>query len=133
MKSSDLPASRAVAIWQNSDLFAMGRLRGNDGQYITQATLTSITVYVYDTSDGDAQTYTGTLSVASTVSDTLVTNDPRWTEDALGYNFGGVVPASAFPAGAHEYRVEVFFNPTSGGRFPLVLEVSTLPLKTPNV
>ena len=77
----------------------------------------SLVLTVYDVSvTVPLQTYTATLTAGSVLS-TLQTGgifQPPNTPDAKGVNFVYDIPASAFPTGAHRYRVLVEAT-TNGG------------------
>lgn len=102
----------------------LARVNGNTGVAITQALLSSITVKVFDldSTTPDTSIYSATVSISSCVFDTLQT-DAIWTEDTDGYNFKHAMPASAFPTGGHNYRIEYLFTPTSGEVFWVLFEV----------
>lgn len=115
----------SAAIFEDTSLTVMARVKGHSGTNITQASISSITCSVY-TDNGDE---TGTLVtspsvvVSSAVSDTLVTDDPRWTVDTTGYNFIHTIPSAAFPTPVR-HRVEYKFTPASGDPFFLVVKVN---------
>src|SRR6187402_145567 len=91
----------------------MARVLGNAGTAITQATISSITCNVYDMTAPTVAVISPTVTVNSVVFDTLQT-DARWTADTTGYNFLHAMPATAFPTGKRNYKVEYKFTPTSG-------------------
>jgi len=103
--------------WENSGLQIMARIEGWDGALITQATLTTITYYVYDLETKE-QVATDTLTIASVVYDTAQT-DSGWPYSD-GFNFATILPATCFPNGGRDYRVEVIFDPATGEDFPAV-------------
>lgn len=82
-----------------------GRIRGADGQLVTQASVTNITYAVSDLTKGT----TGvdiTATAAACIFDSLQQSDWRWRTDtvdapgvdgAWGYNFRLTVPATNFP------------------------------------
>jgi hypothetical protein len=109
--------------WEDADLVIMARIRGADAVNIVQATISSISLKVFDLSDGEQVGSTAALTVSSVVFDTLQT-DARWTRDGTGYNFRTTVGGAYFPVGDRDYRVEVVFTPATGGAFPFVVEVS---------
>ena len=59
----------------------MARLRGNAGQLVTQASLTSISYTVTDLTAGTVSSPV-TVSVAACVFDNLQQGDPRWSKDS---------------------------------------------------
>lgn len=120
-----------ATIWEQQSVFAMARIQGNSGVNITQASLTSILYKVYDVKNGNTLVGSGTLVISATVFDTLVTADTnRWKTDAIGYNFGGTIPAACFPLGDKTYLVEITFDPVSGDDFYFVLKVNTRELQS---
>jgi hypothetical protein len=107
-----------------SDAFLMARIYGQQGQYLNQASVASIAYQVTDTTTG-LSTKNGTLTVASTVYNSLQQGDPRWTMDtsaypgvdaSTGYNFAFVLPGAAIPK-AVRYQVDVVFSLVGGGVF----------------
>lgn len=107
--------------WEDTPATFLARVEGVAGDPITQAGLSGITYAVTDMAgDGSTQVTTGTVTVATAISDSLVTGDSRWTRDETGYNFVATLPAAAFPNGNRTYRVELKFTETSGNVFPLV-------------
>lgn len=123
-------------IWEDGGGIAISRIINESGAYITQASLTSITCKVYDLDNADALVGTPTVTISTSVFDTLqaAAADLRlWTRDGVqidnvGWNFKFVVPASFFPLGSYvvdgvekrpyrSYRVEFLFDPTSGENF----------------
>lgn len=114
-----------VTIFEDTGLWLAGRTKGNVGTNITQASISSIALKVFDLEDSNTEVYSAALVVSSTVFDTLQTTalDPRWSKDSRGYNFATTIPASAFPLG-RKYRVEIVFTPTSGEKFAAVAEVN---------
>lgn len=121
----------------------MARIRGAGGQHLTQASLSSIAYAVRNLTEGTTDS-TGTFTVSSTVFDNLQTGDPRWTKDAVGYNFLGTIDAGAFDDVAvadadapvpyevtpRRYRVAVRFRPTAGATadFVVPFEFSPIPV-----
>lgn len=106
----------------------MARVTGRTGVAITQASLTSITLYGYNLADISNPVANGVaLTVSAVVFDTLQT-DARWTADDTGYNFRYDVPA-IYAATPGQYRYEFKFDPTSGENFNLVWEGYVQPLQ----
>jgi hypothetical protein len=106
-------------VWEDSSLVVMARIRNQAGQYITQVSLQTIDCSVYDMDNNKALVSNPTITISTTVFDTLQTS-VRWTKDTVGYNFLHTLPASSFPLGPRTYRVEYKFTPTSGDPFFLV-------------
>ena len=108
------PSIAKAAIFEDHGGTFLARVKSqSDTEYITQAKISSITCYVYKKgTSGDAIAEIP-LTVSSVVSDSLVTDDHRWTADTTGYNFIYHVPGCVFSAGAITYRVEFVFIPTT--------------------
>lgn len=106
--------------WKNSGLQIMARIEGWDGTLITQATITGIKYHVFDLATKKRITAAGgvALTVADVVYDTAQT-DSGWPYSD-GFNFATILPATCFPNGGRDYRVEVIFDPASGEDFPAV-------------
>ena len=100
------------------------RVRNNAAAYITQATVSSIkyTIYALTRSDPTARTaitaHTNvSVTVASTVFDTLQTGTVWGSKDTTGYNFAHQpsVAGSVFDKiGTDQYLVEYTLTPTTG-------------------
>lgn len=110
--------------WEDTDAVLMKQVMTNDGTYLQQADLSSITYSVFDKADTSTATAEGTLTIDDVVFDTLQT-DSRWGVDSLGYNFAWEAPGTLFPAGGKTYRVECWCTTISGSVFPLVFEHTT--------
>ena len=125
-----MPEARVYKAWvfEDGGATVLARIRGNSGAYITQASLSTITYNVYDLDDSDAAVTNGSVTISSSVFDTLQTGDDRWTADSVGFNFAFSLPVAAFPNGAtttnnyRRYRIEIKFTPSSGTVFFLVVE-----------
>lgn len=109
-------SNQRIEVYENSGVFLMGRYKGGDGSLITQASISSIAIKVYDDGDPTAAVDELALTVADVVFDALQT-DERWQEDSSGYNFGYALPAESLPDGQKNYNVEVKFTPASGEAF----------------
>ena len=107
--------------FEDSGFTIIARVVGNAGTNITQASLSTITYSVYDTSTGTV--VTGHNAVALTIStvvfDTLQT-DAVWTFDATGYNYKHTVEATALPTGGTVYIYEAKVTPVSGPVFWII-------------
>lgn len=123
-----------------SGIAVLARVNGNDGQPITQATISTIGWTVTDLTTG-VIVATGTWVVNATIFQALQqqAQDPRWTLDTparpgpdglSGYNLLGVIPASAFPLGTpvpvtpgypmpppHTFQVDIALTPVAGQPF----------------
>jgi len=117
--------NKTFAAWEDGGATVLARIVGNDGSVVTQASLTSIAYLVYDKSSA-ANVITGSVTIATSVFDTLQ-DDDRWPDtEPTGYNFRHALPATAFPTGGHEYQVEYKVTPDSGEVFYIVCEVEAL-------
>ena len=104
----------------------MARMTGNDAANITQASLSSIQLRIFD-DDGNVIA-TRALVVASVIFDTLQTTslDARWTKDSTGYNFKYSTLMSDLPSGDKLYRFEYRFRPINQGpHFHFVRQVQS--------
>ncbi len=102
----------------------MARMTGNDAANITQASLSSIQLRIFD-DDGNVIT-TRALVITTVVFDTLqqTADDARWTLDSVGFNFLNQTLMSDLPKGDTLYRFEYRFRPVSSGpQFHLVRQV----------
>lgn len=128
MSASDI--IKAV-VWEDSAPTLLARIKKADGNYVTQAALTSITCKVYDLqgTTPDTATATPTVTIASSIFDTLQTGG-MWTADSTGYNFSHTQESTIFANGDHTYLVEYLFTPTSGGAWWVVFEVYVRAVKT---
>lgn len=105
------PISLKDVIWEDSDVFLMARIAGEDGAYITQASITSITCYIQNLNTGTAPT-PPSITVSDVVFDALQT-DAIWTADSTGYNFKVQVADTFFAEGDTKYLVEFRFTSAS--------------------
>jgi len=107
--------------WEDTPATCLGQLRNNSGQYITQASLDSISCKVFDEKSDtpDTPVATPTVIVADCVFDTLQTGE-MWTKDSVGYNFAHEVPGASFPLGDRSYRIEYVFTQTDTKTFARV-------------
>ena len=117
-----------------TDTLLMARVLGTNGALLNQASVSSITYLVTDTTTG-LPTGNGTFPVATTVFNSLVQSDARWSQDSIyypgpdqnyGYNFAATIPAALIPNSVR-YQVDVVFLTTSGGQF--IVSWSFLPAK----
>jgi len=114
------------AVYEDSGFSLMARIYGQAATAITQATISSIALKVYEVSSSTSVA-TATPVVATCVFDTLQT-DAYWTKDSTGYNFRYSTLAAQVPTGGSRYIFEFTFTPASGAVFPVVFEVPTLDL-----
>jgi hypothetical protein len=126
-----------VVILRGGTVTLMARLVNNDGDYITQASMSTITYTVFLTNEDyprdpdDRTAVTGhedvVVAIASAVFDALQTGG-IWTKDATGYNFKYTIPISAnaaFAVAGRSYIVEFTGTPDSGEKFKWHHQVDT--------
>ncbi len=130
-----VPDIHIAVAWEASGPALMARITGAAGTNITQASITSITRYVFDkndltdivTDDQSSSDGGSGMPVVSHVFDSLQT-PTIWTTDSTGYNFRYDVPKEELPDGNKAYLFEFIFVPVTGEQFPVVFEISTVPL-----
>ena len=85
------------------------------GKCLKQADLSSITFKTFDEADPDTIVNSGTVTIASSIFDTLQTStdDPAWPFD-LGFNFRHTLAPANFPTGDKTYVVEYKITTTGG-------------------
>jgi len=115
-----------ITVFEDGGAYVMGRVLGNAGTAITQATISGITYYINDLFDGSVVVASTALTVSSVVFDTYQTSDPRWTEDTTGYNFATALPAGSFPSGNRVSLVTFKFDPVSGEDFYMQVKATVL-------
>jgi hypothetical protein len=128
------------AVPAKSGVTLLGRIVGNAGVPITQASLTSpLTIVVTDLTKeaalaGSGAVNTLTPAVSGVVFDSLQTG-PLWTKDSaaapgpdglFGYNFAYLVPAANFNTPGDKYQLDVKFIPVVGEQFVVSFTVPTL-------
>jgi hypothetical protein len=106
-------------VWQNAGAAFFARVTGTLGTNITEASILSIAAKVMDVSVNPPVLVASINVPLTAISDTLVANDPRWTQDALGYNFLYSIAHTAFPVGNNPYLVQFVFTPVTGEPFPI--------------
>lgn len=86
-----------------------------EGKALKQADLSSVTFRTYEESDPGTAINTGTVTISSSIFDTLQTStdDPVWTGD-YGFNFRHDLAPANFPDGGKVYVVEYKFTTTGG-------------------
>lgn len=102
----------------------MARITGNAAANITQASLSSIQLRIFD--DDNNVIATRPLVVGVVVFDTLqqTADDPRWTLNSEGFNFLNQTLMTDLPSGDKVYKFEYRFRPVSGGpQFHFVRDV----------
>lgn len=119
------PFTTRATVWEGGNATCMARIRGEDGAYIQQADIASISRVTYDLADTSSPDDTSALTVANVVFDTLQTSDPRWTVDSTGFNFLAVVPSTLLADPRKTYRVEFIFTDGGGAKWPVIFELKT--------
>lgn len=110
--------------WEDSGVYLMARVVGQEGTPVIRSQLDSIVASFYDPDGEEEIVDDESLEIADVVFNTLQDDDPRWTIDAEGYNFRYFAPAAAFSE-AGTVRVRILFTPVDGEEyaFPLVFDV----------
>jgi len=103
---------------EDGSLYIMARILKKDSSHnlviAQQSDFTSMTLYVYDSSDTIVST-AETLTISSVFSNTLSTGT-IWTKDSTGFNFIVLVAATYFPL-PDTYRISIKFVVTGGPTF----------------
>lgn len=104
---------------EDTGVLLLARVVDWDGNLLTQANTTSVTVTCYDknSTPPDKLELTATPAVADVIFDTEQSGG-NWPYDD-GYTFKYPMPATALPTGGHGYVVEVMITPASGEVFML--------------
>ncbi len=113
-----------ATVWEDGGAACMARVVGNDAANITQASLTSVKLTIFNRLTDAVIVAEQTLTVADVVFDTLQT-DSRWTLDSTGYNFRHTVVASSLATGGIVHHCEFKFTPASGEVFWVVFDLAT--------
>lgn len=121
-------------IFEDSSGHILSRVRGMSNALITQASITSILLRVYDKEnppsttaiDDAAVVAARTLVKTDVVFDTLQT-DSGWdtSEDADGFNFKVEILPADLPAGSKTYKFEFKFTDANSKVWHHVVEVPT--------
>lgn len=121
----------------NAGIVLMARVLGVAGQPVTPGSIATIAWQATDLLAGTIAG-SGTFTVASSIFANLVTNDPRWTADAIGYNFLGLIPAGTLPAASpggalqqatpRPYQIDVKFTGADGSIGYAVYQCMALPV-----
>lgn len=131
-----LPIVTARAIPGNADVVLLARLRSRQGaDLVTRAAVSSIAWALQDLTSG-TQILTGSFVVDDSVFDSLQT-DGVWTRDSAaapgtdgvaGYNFRGLIPASALPVASsgHRLQTDVRLAMVSGEVLRIIFQWSSL-------
>jgi len=104
-----------------------------EGKWLQQADVSTITAAIFDL-DGatpdTAATPAPTVTVATDVLDTPVTDDEIWTADTVGYNFLHDLANTEFPEADRRYRVEYTVTLTGGGVFHGAYQGTARPIRS---
>ena len=113
-----------ASVWEDGGATCMARVAGADGANITQASLSTITVTIFNRRTKAEIVSVASLTVANVVFDTLQT-DARWSLDSSGYNFRHTVAASSLATPGIVHAVEYKFTPATGQVFWVVFDLTT--------
>lgn len=141
-----IPLVLTQAVPSHTGLRLLARIRGAQGQLITQASVTSITAVITDLTLEKAVAGSGFISstslvISSVVFDTVQT-DFTWQKDgavnpqapppfgdgAYGFNFAWLAPAANFGTAGHRFRVDVKILPVGSEQFVVPFEIPTFPV-----
>lgn len=93
----------------------LARMQSDTGEELLQADADSISWESFDEADTATVVASGSLAIADTIFDTLVT-DRKWGgHDLSGYNFLMRVPSTACPQPSKTYRIQIEIQLTGGG------------------
>ena len=126
----------AQAVPGNSDVALMARVRGQNFNLVTQASLLAINYALTDLALG-ANLGAGTFAISSVWFDSLQQQDGSWTKDgpanpgqdlAWGYNFKAILPYSLIPIAnsGNRMQADVYLTPVIGGRLRIIFQFPTL-------
>ena len=95
-----------------------------EGNFLKQADISTITCAIYDRSGTTPEVAisTPTVTISTSVLDTVITANTIWTMDDTGYNFLHDLADTAFPTGGSLYVVEYVVTLTGGAVFHGVFE-----------
>ena len=99
-----------MVTWEGTSPVIMARMGDDTDTDLTQAGLTNITYYIYDTEDNSLAVEDAEITVGDVVYDTLQTGN-GWSKDGDGYNFRWKIDEALLPNAAAQkrYRVELVF------------------------
>lgn len=110
-------------VFRNGSAVLMARVVNASGQYLNQASVSSIEYSIYELTTNDPSglsVVTGHDAVSLTVSDVVfdsLQTDDTWTVDSDGYNFRHEIDVStneAFPNAGKVYQVRYELTPVTG-------------------
>lgn len=108
----------ATVVARLCDRDATGAATGVDGEgkWVKEADISTITCGVYDLDSATPGTAiaTPTVTVATAIEDTPVTNGQIWAVDDTGWNFYHDLDGTNFPTANHKYRVIYTVTMTGG-------------------
>lgn len=130
-----MPAAQVFqlpAVFEDSGAYLLAKIRGTTGVYISQASLSTIQLKVYDAESDDApptEVASRDITIASTVFDALQT-DSGWdlVADPDGFNFKVEILPADLPAGGKKYRFEFKFTNASSKIWHVAADVPTIGL-----
>lgn len=103
-------------IYARNSTILQGQIRKLDGTLATQADVSAVGVYVYDSDDNGTLVWSKEdYAVADVIIDAPDGEDLRWTLDDTGANVVIVLPPAAFPDQGN-YRVELAVDMVNGQR-----------------
>lgn len=85
-----------------------------EGKFVQIADVSSITYEIFDLEAPTTVAFSGTLTVANVILDTVVTSNEIWTKDSIGYNFLHDLAATNFPEGNRTVLIEYTVTLTGG-------------------
>lgn len=103
--------------YQDSAVTVLARIANLDGTAAQVSDIATITANIVDM-NLQSSTGTPTVSVASTISDTLNTGE-SWSFDDVGFNFAFEIAGTNFP-NASTYQIEITVTPVDGDPFVIV-------------
>lgn len=98
-----------------------------EGRWVEQADLSSIVCGVYE-AGSETPVVSPSVTIASVIFDTPVTDRVLWDRDQIGYNFLHTLPVTAFPSADKTYTVQYTF--TFAGGTVAVAQISGQALRT---
>jgi hypothetical protein len=117
-------------VWQNASAVFLARAIGWEGLALQRSGVASITYTVFQKIDDVWTPVTGHIAVSLTVndvlSDTLETDDDRWTRDSIGFNFKHLLDTTvnqAFATADAKYMVVYSVTPTGDPPVKIVFEL----------
>ena len=136
MALPDLAVVTRAVVHEDSTVTLLARVLVDASNVLTAAVQSdfSTITYTVHAKDGTSVTAQTTLTISSTIYNSLQTGNIWSTtldkDGFTGFNFKATVAASSFPTGATTYTVEVKFTLTGGGVFYGVFEPTTRQLQS---